>query len=104
MQRVDTPPRDGDCKGLDPNIWYPHADKTQPGNFSDNYRRARMNTGIALQICSNCHAKEECLSYGLYHEHFGIWGGLTERERHTLRRKLNIFVIPREPINILLPN
>jgi hypothetical protein len=37
----------------------------------------------------------------MYHEPYGIWGGLTEREREQLRRKLKISMVPREPVNNL---
>jgi hypothetical protein len=94
--RVDTIPRGGKCVGHDPKMWFPHADKNEPGKFSEKYRLAAQHTLIAKDICSRCPIKQDCLSYGLYHEAFGIWGGTTERERRTMRRKLNITLIPKE--------
>lgn len=42
----------------------------------------------AKRICRSCPVKYECLAYALDHKiEFGVWGGLTERERRaTLRR------------------
>lgn len=39
-------------------------------------------------ICAECPAQEACAEHGLAEKH-GIWGGLSERERRRLRRKVN---------------
>ena len=45
------------------------------------------STREAKRICSGCEVRAECLDYALAHdERFGIWGGLSERERRRLRR------------------
>jgi WhiB family transcriptional regulator, redox-sensing transcriptional regulator len=45
------------------------------------------STREAKRICSGCEVRAECLEYALAHdERFGIWGGLSERERRRLRR------------------
>ena len=46
------------------------------------------STREAKKICVGCEVRAECLEYALEHdERFGIWGGLSERERRKLRRK-----------------
>jgi WhiB family transcriptional regulator, redox-sensing transcriptional regulator len=46
------------------------------------------STREAKRICSRCEVKSECLEYALGHdERFGIWGGLSERERRKLKRR-----------------
>ena len=41
----------------------------------------------AKKICTGCDVRGECLEYALVHdEQFGIWGGLTVRERRKLAR------------------
>jgi WhiB family redox-sensing transcriptional regulator len=46
------------------------------------------STREAKKICTGCEVKAECLEYALAHdERFGIWGGLSERERRRLRRR-----------------
>lgn len=46
------------------------------------------STREAKRICSRCEVKVECLEYALGHdERFGIWGGLSERERRKLKRR-----------------
>ncbi len=45
------------------------------------------STREAKRICSICPVREECLEYALEHdERFGIWGGLSERERRRAKR------------------
>ncbi len=46
------------------------------------------STREAKKICVGCEVKGECLEYALEHdERFGIWGGLSERERRRLKRR-----------------
>jgi WhiB family transcriptional regulator, redox-sensing transcriptional regulator len=45
------------------------------------------STREAKQICAGCEVRAECLEYALaFDERFGIWGGLSERERRRLKR------------------
>ena len=45
------------------------------------------STREAKKICLGCEVRSECLDYALAHdERFGIWGGLSERERRRLKR------------------
>lgn len=45
------------------------------------------STREAKRICQGCEVKGECLEYALHNdERFGIWGGLSERERRRLKR------------------
>ncbi|WP_410506894.1 WhiB family transcriptional regulator [[Mycobacterium] appelbergii] len=45
------------------------------------------STREAKRICQGCEVKNACLDYALAHdERFGIWGGLSERERRRLKR------------------
>jgi WhiB family redox-sensing transcriptional regulator len=46
------------------------------------------STREAKKICTGCEVRSECLEYALSNdERFGIWGGLSERERRRLRRR-----------------
>lgn len=46
------------------------------------------STREAKRVCTGCEVRSECLEYALEHdERFGIWGGLSERERRKLRRR-----------------
>jgi WhiB family redox-sensing transcriptional regulator len=45
------------------------------------------STREAKRICLGCEVKNACLEYALSNdERFGIWGGLSERERRRLKR------------------
>lgn len=61
------------CKGRNSAVFYP-----QRG----------VPTASARALCKECPVKAECLSYALENdERFGIWGGLSERERRKLQRE-----------------
>lgn len=45
------------------------------------------STRDAKKICTSCEVRTNCLEYALKNdERFGIWGGLSERERRKLRK------------------
>ncbi len=45
------------------------------------------STKEAKRVCGECGVRDECLAYALENdERFGIWGGLSERERRRPRR------------------
>lgn len=46
------------------------------------------STRDAKKVCGACPVKQQCLEYALSNdERFGIWGGMSERERRRLRKK-----------------
>ncbi len=46
------------------------------------------STRDAKRVCGACNVRSECLEYALTNdERFGIWGGLSERERRRLRKR-----------------
>ncbi|MFI6638254.1 WhiB family transcriptional regulator [Streptomyces sp. NPDC050504] len=45
------------------------------------------STREAKQLCGACEGRRACLEYALANdERFGVWGGLSEKERQQLRR------------------
>jgi len=48
------------------------------------------STREAKRVCQSCEVRQECLEYALGNdERFGIWGGLSERERRRLKRLIS---------------
>lgn len=46
------------------------------------------STRAAKRICSDCPVRTACLDYALeQRERFGVWGGLSERERRVLQHE-----------------
>ncbi|WP_272878798.1 WhiB family transcriptional regulator [Rothia nasisuis] len=46
------------------------------------------STRDAKRVCNECPVREACLEYAMENdERFGIWGGLSERERRRLRKQ-----------------
>jgi WhiB family redox-sensing transcriptional regulator len=59
------------CHGTDLNVFYPERGKS---------------AGPARQVCAACPVRQPCLEYALSNRiTYGIWGGLTERERRPLQ-------------------
>lgn len=70
------PPRpwtaSGACLNVNPDLFFPAQGES---------------TGPAKAVCAGCEVRQSCLEYALeQREVYGIWGGLSERERRTLRR------------------
>lgn len=60
------------CLGLDPDPFFPER-----GGSTDDAR----------DVCRGCVVRAECLEYALTTgQKFGIWGGMSERERRRIRR------------------
>ena len=58
--------------------------QTDPESF---FPEKGGSTREAKKVCLACEVRSECLEYALAHdERFGIWGGLSERERRRLKR------------------
>ena len=61
------------CLGVDPDLFFPERG---------------ASTREAKSVCGSCEVRLDCLEYALVNgEKFGIWGGLSERERRRLRRQ-----------------
>ena len=46
------------------------------------------STREAKKVCVSCDVRAECLEYALENdERFGIWGGLSERERRRMKKR-----------------
>ena len=70
----------------DPLAWQADAlcAQTDPEAF---FPEKGGSTRDAKRICQTCEVKGQCHEYALQNdERFGIWGGLSERERRRLRR------------------
>ena len=64
------------CRGADPDLFFPERG---------------ASTRTAKSICRECSVREECLEFAIVSsEKFGIWGGLSERERRKIRKQRQI--------------
>lgn len=66
------------CRGMDTSMWYPSRGDSHSGT-----------TAEARSICGRCPVREDCLHHAIStpREHFGIWGGLSERQRRFIGRE-----------------
>jgi WhiB family redox-sensing transcriptional regulator len=59
--------------------------QTDPESF---FPEKGGSTRQAKKVCGSCEVRAECLEYALdTDQRFGIWGGMSERERRRLRRQ-----------------
>jgi len=62
------------CAQTDPEVFFPEKGGS---------------TREAKRVCAKCDVRGECLEYAVLHdERFGIWGGMSERDRRRLRRRV----------------
>ena len=63
----------GACRGADADLFFPERG---------------ASTRKAKAICGECDVKAPCLEFAIVTgEKFGIWGGMSERERRRVRRQ-----------------
>jgi len=61
------------CLGVDPDLFFPERG---------------ASTREAKDVCRACVVRMDCLEFALQNgEKFGIWGGMSERERRRIRRQ-----------------
>ncbi len=61
------------CRGGDADLFFPERG---------------ASTRAAKAICRECSVRVDCLEFAIVSgEKFGIWGGLSERERRKIRRQ-----------------
>jgi WhiB family redox-sensing transcriptional regulator len=61
------------CRGADADLFFPERG---------------ASTRRAKSICGACEVRGDCLEYAIVNgEKFGIWGGMSERERRRVRRE-----------------
>jgi len=67
------------CRDLDPELFFPIG-VSEP---------AMRQTRLAKTVCARCPVHVDCLSWALDSaQEFGVWGGLSEAERRSMRRRL----------------
>jgi WhiB family redox-sensing transcriptional regulator len=65
------------CRSADPDLFFPVSGAGP----------AREQAAAAKAVCAGCPVCRECLTYAVItHQQHGIWGGLTEDERHRASR------------------
>ena len=61
---------EGACRGADPELFFPPTDE---------------EAAVAKSFCATCPVRVACLAFSIErNERFGVWGGLTEKERARL--------------------
>lgn len=64
---------DAVCASVDPECFFP---------------RKGGSTRPAKTVCRGCDVKSDCLQYAIENEiNWGVWGGLSERERRPLKHE-----------------
>jgi WhiB family redox-sensing transcriptional regulator len=58
------------CRGMDPGLFFPEKGST-------------LQADKARAVCAGCPVRDQCLEAGRT-EKYGVWGGLSHRERRAL--------------------
>ena len=69
------------CATIGGDFWFPDT-KVDVNSVAD--------TKFATSICNRCPHRRECAEWGITKEYFGIWGGLTMRQRQVIRSQRGI--------------
>ena len=90
MRRATEEPEDqswqdfANCLGVDPDLFFPERG---------------ASTKEAKEVCRGCVVREDCLEYALANgEKFGIWVGMSERERRRIRRQRALARAQSQPV------
>ncbi len=68
-----------ECLNEDPELFFPIGEST---------RQSQWQIDEAKRVCGKCAVREQCLNWALESgSEYGVWGGLSERERRTLKRR-----------------
>ncbi len=78
---------DGACRGADPDIMVPDTDAADYG----------VVVAIAKDICSACPVRRTCQLCGIYNPGRGVYGGLDDYQRASLRKLLAPSLRPADP-------
>lgn len=69
---------DAACRDHDPDLFFPIGSTGPAVEQADK----------AKQVCAGCDVREQCLEYAIAsNQDAGVWGGLTEDERRSLKRQ-----------------
>jgi WhiB family transcriptional regulator, redox-sensing transcriptional regulator len=70
------------CAQVDPDLFF----ELSTSRYEMKAQAERVSAAKA--VCAECPVKAECLELALANdERYGIWGGLTERERREVKRR-----------------
>lgn len=64
------------CKGIDTELFFPPYDVFKQEDLA-----------LFKRVCGSCPVQKRCLEWGLVHERFGVWGGMTPVERKAERKR-----------------
>jgi WhiB family redox-sensing transcriptional regulator len=66
------------CRWIDPDLFWPQGESVA----------ARKQAEEAKTVCAKCPVRLQCLEWAVEaRQDFGVWGGMTERERRVLHRR-----------------
>ena len=74
---------DAKCRGMNPSLFFPSVENAQ----------ARVAPSPeAVAACQACPVLEQCADWAVKHEPYGYQGGMTEKQRAAVRRRMNILL------------
>lgn len=75
----------GACRDHPTGLFYPSSSASRADRRRNGTTAAEAR---AVAICRTCLVRVECAAYAIEtNEVWGVWGGLTELQRHQLRKR-----------------
>jgi WhiB family redox-sensing transcriptional regulator len=72
----------------DAPVWQEFAECVNYAGRVDFFPARGESVRDAKEVCASCQVRRECLDFALRMKvAHGVWGGLSERERRTLKRE-----------------
>lgn len=68
------------CRNVDPDLFFPPDDEREGLNRTRREQRAKA-------VCWECPVSGNCLNQALERSEQGVWGGLSEEERKSVKRR-----------------
>lgn len=68
------------CAGIGVDLFYRNDPDETMGHSKNEEKQI-------IEVCKSCPCIQECAEWGIARERWGIWGGLSPKERELIRRR-----------------
>jgi WhiB family transcriptional regulator, redox-sensing transcriptional regulator len=73
------------CRGADTELWYPTGPAGWAATSPTAQKKIAEDEVYPKGVCWKCPVQLQCLKWAVKHGEAGIWGGLNETERRSIK-------------------